>query len=330
MSLRINRTILPFLLYIIVSRASAQELYPLNEPASSVPKGVIGVRLITHGYKESYVFRGSQSFRVMYGLSSRLSVMATGSFSNHHNKKLPPDLIYHTHTGAQTNFYTRGFKRGKAYPYQFNGLYFFAKYRFLSIDKQNQHFRMAVYGEWSSVNIAHDEAEPNLMDDTGGYGYGAVGTFLKNRFAVSVTCGVIRPNSYFEQQPDFTGGLDLPTRIHYGNAIKYNISFGYRHSPDHYTDYSQPNWNYYLEFMGKSYDAARVIQSGVEIAPRTPILRSGFYLEVYPGIQYIANSNLRIEFSLGLPVIGSSYAHFPPVWTLAFQRYFYRAQKTKS
>src|SRR5579859_3734760 len=188
-----------------------QELFPLNEPASSVPKGVAGARAFTQNYKEGYTFRSLYALRAMYGLTSKLSVTMTGSMSNHHNRRLPPDLLNHTHAGNQTNYYTQNIKRGVSYPYLFNGVYLFAKYRAISLDGKNQHLRVAGYGEWSNVGVAHDEAEPNLMDDTGGYGFGVITTWLKNRFATSVTYGFIRPNSYVENQPDFKGGPDLPT-----------------------------------------------------------------------------------------------------------------------
>jgi hypothetical protein len=179
------------------------------------------------------------------------------------------------------------------------------------------------------VNVAHDESESNLVDDTGGYGFGVIATLLKNRFAVSITSGFIKPNSYFEKQTDFTGGPDLPTTIYYGNAIKYNVSFGYRLAPSQYTDYDQPNWNVYLEFIGKTYDAARVIQNGTEIKTHTPALADGSYIEVHPGIQRIAKSNLRMEFSVGFGLTGNSYVHFTPVWSFGVQRYFYRTNKSK-
>jgi hypothetical protein len=172
--------------------------------------------------------------------------------------------------------------------------------------------------------VAHDEAEPNLMEDTGGYGAGLITTFLKNRFAVSLTTGVIKSNSYFETQPDFQHGVDLPTKIYYGDAVTYNLSFGYRLAPSHYLDYDQPNWNLYVEFIGRSYEGARVIQNGVEITARTVALTNGSYIEVHPGIQRIVKSNLRIELSAGLNLISKSYARFNPTWTLALQRYFYR------
>jgi hypothetical protein len=326
---RVDLVILLFLCSLPL-RSFGQELFILNEPASSVPKGVIGIRAFTQNYKEYNTYRSLNILRVMYGATSKLSVMATASISNHHDRKLPPDLINHTHAGSQTYYYTQGIKKGVRYPYLFNGIYLFAKYRFLSMDEQNKHLRISGYGEWSNVGVAHDEAEPNLMDDTGGYGFGLISTWLKNRFAASIMTGFIMPDAYSETQPDFTGGPDLPTKIYYGNGIKYNLSFGYRLFPKKYTGYQEVNWNVYVEFMGKTYQAARVIQNGTEIEARTVALKRGSYVEIYPGIQRIINSNTRVEFCYGFNLIGFSYVHFTPVWTLAVQRYFYRNSKSKT
>ena len=315
---------------LFIAPSQGQELFILNEPASSVPKGVLGVRAFSQNYKEYSTTRSLHALRLMYGATSKLSIMATASFSNHHDRKLPKDLINHTHVGSQTNYYTAAIKRGVRYPYLFNGIYVFAKYRFLTRDDQNKHFRMAAYADWSSVGVAHDEAEPSLMDDTGGYGFGIISTWLKNRFSASLTTGFIKPNAYSETQPDFSGGPDLPTRIQYGNAIKYNLSIGYRLYPRKYEGYQQVNWNLYVEFTGKTYDAATVIQNGTEITAHTIALKKGSYVEINPGIQRIINSNTRIEFSYGFDFIGYSYVHFTPMWTLAIQRYFYNNAKKKS
>jgi hypothetical protein len=322
-----SKATLVFVFVLLVQVSNGQELYPLSEPASSVPKGVLGIRVFSQNFKEVNTARSLNVVRIMYGLTPRLSVMATGSFSNHHSRKLPADLITHSHVGNQTIYFTHNILRGVKYPTLFNGLHLFAKYRFLSLDKKNEHFRMGLYGEWSNVNKAHDEAEPNLMDDTAGYGGGMIATWLKNRFAASASYGLVRPDSYSETQPDFTGGPDLPTRIYYGNAIKYSVSFGYRLFPKKYTDYNQPNWNLYLEFIGTRYDAARVIQNGTEITTRALALTDGKYLEIHPGIQRIVNSNLRIEGSVGFSALGRSYVHFPPIWTIAVQRYFYMGSR---
>lgn len=325
----VNNIILLLILAVPVD-SRGQELFILNEPASSVPKGVIGARAFTQNYKEYNTTRGLHALRLMFGATARLSVLATASISNHHNRKLPKDLINHTHVGNQTNYFTQPIRRGVGYAYLFNGIHLFAKYRFLTNDSQNKHLRLAAYGEWSNVNVAHDEAEPSLMDDTGGYGFGIISTWLKNRFAASLTTGYIRPDSYFEMQPDVTGGPDLPTELHYGTAIRYNLSFGYRLYPKKYEGYEQVNWNVYVEFIGKTYDAATVIQNGTDIHGKTAALQDGSYIEIYPGIQRIINSNTRIEFCYGFELIGNSFVHFTPIWTLGVQRYFYNLSKKKT
>jgi hypothetical protein len=312
---------------ILSARCYGQELFILNEPASSIPKGVFGLRAFSQTYKEYPATRSLYVLRAMYGATPRLSVTVTASISNHHDRKLPKDLINHTHVGNQTNYYTAAIKRGVHYPYLFNGIYIFAKYRVVSKDDEKKHFRLAAYADWSNVGVAHDEAEPNLMDDTGGYGFGLISTWLKNRFAASLTTGFIRPNSYFETQPDFSGGPDLPTKIYYGDAIKYNLSFGYRVFPREYEGYEQVNWNLYLELVGKTYQAATVIQNGTDIQAKTSALKKGSYVEIYPGIQRIVGSNTRIEFCYGFDLIGYSFVHFTPIWTLAIQRYFYNTKK---
>jgi hypothetical protein len=310
---------------LISGSVFCQELFILNEPASSVPKNVFGARAFTQNYKEYKVNRSLNVLRLMYGVTPKLSLMIDGSISNHHDRRLPKDLINHSHLGNQTTYFTQPIKRGVKYPTLFNGIHAFAKYRFVTKDDKNKHFRMSAYGEWSNVRTAHDEAEPNLMDDTGGYGAGLISTWLKDRVAVSLTTGFIDPTmTYSEYQRDETGGPDLFTTIKYGSAVRYNLSFGYRLYPKKYeASYEQVNWNVYVEFIGKSYQAADVVQGGVDISARTASLKSGSYMEIYPGIQRIVNSNTRIELSYGFNLLGFTYVHFTPIWTLAVQRYFY-------
>jgi hypothetical protein len=303
----------------------SQELFPMNEPASNIPKGVLGVRAFDNTFKEVNQVRNLMGIRLMYGVLPKLSVMATVSVSNHHDKNFPMGLATHTHDGNQTTYSTGSIQRGVAYPYLFTGVYLFAKYRFLTLDGEHKHFRMAAYADWSNVKAAHDEAEPNLLDDTKGYGGGLISTYLKNHFAVSLTTGFIIPKSYNGLSPDNNGGPMIPTEVIYGRAIKYNLSFGYLLFPKTYKNYNQANWNIYLELMGKSYEAAKINQYGgvVSLPISTASLQAGNYLDVCPGLQYIYKSNLRVDFSVEFPFINKSYAHLYPVYMIGIQRYFY-------
>ncbi len=278
---------------------------------------------------ENGTLRNLSVLRGMMGISSKWSASISISASNHHNNDLPKNLVSHSHTNAGTIYYTSTPQRGLPYPYLFNGIYVYSKYRFVTHDRQNEHFRMAAYGEWSGVSVAHDEAEPNLMDDTGGYGFGLLSTYLKNKFAVSLTTGFIIPKRYEGNAHDpFTTQL-ISTEIDYGKAFKYSLSFGYLVYPKVYSSYHQTNWNVYLEFMGKSYNEAKVYQYGgtKEIPVSTPLLMNGSYIDVCPGIQAIINSNLRLDLSATFPMINRSYAHFYPMIELGAQYYFYSNRK---
>ena len=316
------------ILFFIPLFSRGQELFPHNEPASNVPKGVLGTRIFGESFREISTQRNMLAMRLMYGVTPKLSVYITATGSNHHGKNLPKDLITHTHIGSQTIYYTQPIQKGVSYSYRFNGLHIYGKYRFLTMDGQNKHFRMALYGEWSNVKNAHDEAEPNLLDDTKGYGGGLITTYLKKRFAVSLTSGVIIPGNYEETVP-LTNGSSLMTHteVQYGRAIIYNLSFGYLLYPKEYKDYNQTNWNVYLEFNGKSYEGARVFQDGQELETQSNSLKAGHYVEVHPGVQKIINSNLRIDFSVGFNLINKSYARFYPLYMIGVQRYFFFKKK---
>ncbi|HRG51674.1 MAG TPA: hypothetical protein PLL00_02475 [Bacteroidia bacterium] len=328
--LQFNRKVVlsVFLFFITSSTFFGQELFPLNEPASNIPKGVLGIRVMGETYKELSQFRNQLSFRVMYGVLPRLSVMATVGVSNHHGKNFPANLVSHTHNGNQTVYTTGDFQRGVSYPYQSNGIYVFAKYRFLSKDGTHSHFRMTAYAEGAYVKQAHDESEPNLMGDTKGYGAGLITTCLKNHFAISLASGFIIPGAYDGLSPDLSGGPMIPTKISYGRALTYNLSMGYLLLPQVYKNYDQLNVNVYLELIGKAYEAAAVTQYGnLSIPINTPLLDKGNYIDIAPGVQCIIKSNLRIDFSVRLPMISKSYARFYPMFVVGVQRYFYFKKK---
>jgi hypothetical protein len=317
-------------LSIICTSFYSQELFLRNEPASNVPKGVLGVRLYGDNYSEQGSQKNMFGVRLMYGLLPKLSVMANIITSNHHNKILPRDLINHVHDGANTSYFIKDQTRGLSYDYSKPSINLYAKYRFLTNDGEHKHFRMAAYAEYSFAKTAHDEAEPNLMDDTKGFGAGLLTTYLKNKFAISLTSGFILPQAYKESvteefdinntfRPDFM----LNTKVVYGKALQYNLSMGYLLFPRNYENYNQANFNLYIEFIGKAYDAAKVYQNGEQLAINAKGLKAGNYIEMHPGVQFIYKSNLRIDAGVGFNLINKSYARSYPMYMLAIQRYFY-------
>jgi hypothetical protein len=302
----------------------SQELFPLTEPASTIPKGVIGLRNINQTFNEFGTQKYLSAMRVMYGLTSHLSISGTISFSNHHNSYLPLDLITHTHQGNTTSYFTHNTKKGKAYPMNYAGLYFYAKYRIVSMDKKNEHFRIALYGEYSTVDQAHNEAEASLMDDSKGYGGGSIVTYLKNHFATSLITGFSIPGTYTEQVKYVNEPTITTTSITYAKSFNYSLSFGYLLFPTVYKNYSQLNINLYSELIGKTYSDATIYQNNVKLKSTSNSLISSNYIEIHPGVQAIIHSNLRIDFSIGYNLIKRSYTHQYPIYTLSIQRYFYR------
>lgn len=303
--------------------AHAQELFPMTEPASTMPQKVFGIRAFNQSYTEvNNKFRTLAGLRLMYGITPKLTVYLSATASNHHSKDLPPE--FPDHNTPQI---------GVPLPMRFNGVNLYAKYRLYSRDGENSHFRIAAYGEGSYIDVAHDEAEPNLIDDTKGFGAGFITTYLKNHFAVSCTGGFILPSAYHGEVPDiFSGGLpSVPATVKYGKALNYSLSVGYLLLPRTYKSYKQTNINLYAELIGKSYEGAKIYFDNLG-TPGTPYevsgsglqaLSAGYYVEIHPGIQAIINSNLRIDLSVGFPLINKSYAHFYPLYTIGIQRYFY-------
>lgn len=307
------------LLLTISIRIQAQELYPMTEPASTIPKGTLGIRFFGNTYSEVDRLRNMFALRFMYGVTSNLTIEATPNVSNHHNRSLPFEFPLHNTPQI-----------GVDHPYLFNGIDFYAKYRVFSKDGAQSHFRIAVYGEYSVLKVAHDEGEPTLLDDNSGWGGGLIATYLKNHFAASFTGGYISPFSYNGNIPDAFPGLPpVPATVKYGKGYNYSLSFGYLLFPDAYRSYKQTNWNIYMEFLGKSYEPVKIEVGNIATGIKYPVnitgnkaLEGRQYLEVYPGLQCILLANTRIDFSVGIPVVNRSYVHFYPFYNFGMQRYF--------
>src|SRR6202023_3165489 len=99
-----------------------------TEPASTVPKGVLGLRGINETYQEYSQTRQLYAARIMYGLTSKLTIEVTAAESNHHDTLLPKNLITHTHNinGGQVDS-IKSVPRGLYYPFMFAGFNFYAK-----------------------------------------------------------------------------------------------------------------------------------------------------------------------------------------------------------
>ena len=308
------RTLLIFLFCLNVSHGYSQELFPHVEPASNIPAGVLGVRVINEFYDEVDVLRSMQSFRLMWGFNPKLMFSQSYTFGNHHGNKLPEDFIAND---GRIGIHTHGIDKGIEYPYRFENLNNSLKYRFLSLDGKNEHFRVAANFDFAIGSRAHDEAEPSFQGDNSGLGAGITATLLKNKFAVSLNGNVIMPHKYSQS------GIQT-IEIQYGNALNYNLSMGYLLLPRKYKSFKQTNINLYVEFIGKIYEAAEIeVDNQSVLIADVPGLEKGKYIEIRPSIQFIIHSNTRIDFSIAKPVMNMSYVRTYPAYYFNLQHYFF-------
>lgn len=266
-----------------------------------------------------------QGLRLMYGVNANVSFYLTGIASNHHGALFPVEFPFHNTP-----------ERGAHYPYKFNGGQLYAKYRFYSNDGPNRHLRMAAYAEGAYVNTTHHESEPDIdKGDNSGLSAGIITTYLKNKWALSFSLGYLHPFAATGQSPDPISGLpNTPVKVAYGKALCYSLSFGCLLLPHHYRDYRQTNVNLYLELTGKVFGNARVTMFYQEDNEYIlghnrypPALKSGWYIDASPGIQFIFNSNLRVDVGATFRTAGFSYASLYPVYNLTIQRYIYLRRK---
>ncbi len=301
----------------------AQELFPSSEAASSQPKNIPGIRFSYENYKElpSQRPRYWNELKFVYGLTHKLTTSLALTASNHHQKKFPSDL-----TNFFRNHHQKTFPQN---PYQIEGLILSLKYRWLSIDRRQRHFRLAVFGAAAKSFIPHNEAEPHLGDNSGVEG-GLIATLLLKRFAISFNNGYILPFSYKDTEQKIT--------FKYGNAAYLHVSLGYRLIPSAYSNYSNLNVNVHLEFLNKVYDKAEMTVNGEPHSFEDYKnydkyiyngLQSNVYSEIRPSVQLIFYSTTRLDIGIAQPLYSQSYLHFYPLFFAALQKNIYGKEKLK-
>lgn len=147
----------------------------------------------------------------------------------------------------------------------------YAKYRFFSVDDLHSHFRLAAYGRISTSNAEIHQEDIETMGMNSGYEIGTVATQLINKTALSASISYERA---FNNQ-----GNIFPDEWS-NSAMNYTFSVGQLMYPKKYTNFKQTNINAMLELLGQ-----RLNQNG------------NSYLDVVPSIQFIVNSQARIDLA---------------------------------
>ncbi|WP_443937267.1 hypothetical protein [Pedobacter sp. MW01-1-1] len=227
----------------------AQELYVFTEPASNMPKNSIGIRITNEGMKNPN-FMNRTIPEVMFGISKNLMVHTQAFLSDMDGK------------------------------YRFEGASLYAKYRFLSLDNAQSHFRAAAFGRISSSKRETFSRDINLEGDNKGVQGGLIFTQLLHKLALSATLGY---SHAFNDNDKQRVAMPEPN-----NMLSYSLSSGYLVLPIVYKNYAQPNFNIYVEALGKTDPS-----SGQS------------YLDLAPALQVIINSKTRIDLGYRFQTYGN-------------------------
>lgn len=221
---------------------SAQELFVVTDPASNVPAGSLGIRLGQSIFKEQ--MKPGYSYHLMpeatLGINKNLMVRTSMFISNRGNQLVA------------------------------EGASFYAKYRFLSTDDLQSHFRMAAFGRYSFNNADIHQEQIEIMGHNTGFETGIVATQLIKKVAISASVSFEKA---FDNKPDYK----FPA-AQSDNATNYTLSFGRLMYPKKYTSFKQTNINTMVEFVGQTLN-----ENGKS------------HLDIVPSLQFIINSQARID-----------------------------------
>ncbi|MET1056399.1 MAG: hypothetical protein ABWY16_13920 [Pedobacter sp.] len=229
-------------------RVNAQELYVFTEPASNMPAKSLGLRLTNEG-----IFSGRTMNRTI------------------------PELMLSFNKNLM--IHAQGFLSDMDGNYRLEGGSIYAKYRVLSRDNAQRHFRMAAYGRLSTSKRPLYTQDINLEGDNSGAQGGLVATQLLHKLALSANISYIKA---FVQDDPVMAGVKRPDEL-----IAYSLSSGYLVLPVHYKNYNQPNFNVYFEMLGKTNPA-----------------NGKSYLDLAPAIQMILNSRTRVDLGYRFQAAG--------------------------
>ncbi len=229
--------------FLLCDAAKAQELYTFTEPASNMAAKSVGVRLNNYIMDESRITKTNYHLvpEVMVGVSRRIMIHVDAFLSN-----------------RNSSFVAEG---GSLY----------AKYRFLSHDDVQTHFRMAAFGRYSFNNSNIRQEEINLYGYNSGYELGVTATQLLHKVALSSGLSLLKATNN-------GNGNKYPYGTDNSHAVYYTVSVGKLMLPKTYTDYKQTNLNLMVEFLNQYNPGS-----------------GKYYMDAAPSVQFIFNSVARVD-----------------------------------
>ncbi|MBA3704478.1 MAG: hypothetical protein H0W84_00835 [Bacteroidetes bacterium] len=190
--------------------------------------------------------------------------------SNSINYHFIPELMW----GANKKLmlHVEGFLSNRNQTFSLEGGGIYLKYRFFSRDDVFKHFRMAAFGRVSANNGDIHQEEIEINGHNTGYEGGLIATQLLHKLALSITAS-------YEQALDNFNNNKFP-KNYSNNALNYSFSVGRLILPKVYTSYKQVNMNLMVELLGQTQ-----LQNGKT------------FIDIAPSIQFILNSQLRIDIA---------------------------------
>jgi len=229
--------------FILSLSSNAQELFSATEPASNMAARSIGFRV------DNSIMDEINSSKINYhlipeiriGVSKKLMIQGAVFFSNRNDR------------------------------FRAEGGSLYAKYRFLSNDAMQRHFRMAAFARISYNNSDIHQEEINMYGHNTGLEAGVVATQLLRKVALSSAVSFAKARDNGNNNKFIYG----PTN---SKAVNYTFSIGKLMLPKEYKDYRQTNLNVMVEFLNQVN-----VGSGK------------YYMDVAPSVQMIFNSQSRVD-----------------------------------
>jgi hypothetical protein len=181
---------------------------------------------------------------------------------------------------------------------------FYAKYRFFSVDDLQSHFRLAAIGRYSFNKADIHQEEIETMGHNTGFETGIIATQLIKKLAISTSVS-------YEKATDNKPNYDYPL-TQSNNATNYTLGFGKLVYPKKYVNFKQTNINLMVEFLGQIL-----------------IKNKKSYFDVAPSIQFIINSQARIDFAYKQELYSSMLRSAPNGFYLKLEYTFFSIRKNK-
>jgi hypothetical protein len=229
--------------FLLSISSKGQELFSMTDPASNIASRSIAFRIDNSIMDEINSSKINYHLipEVMVGVSKKLMLRASTFFSNRNEQ------------------------------FRNEGGSIYAKYRFLSKDAMQKHFRMAAFGTISYNNSDIHQEEISMNGHNTGIEAGIVATQLLRKVALSSAVSIVKAADNGNNNK-FVYGSDN------SRAVNYSFSVGKLMLPKEYRDYRQTNINLMVETLSQ-------VNTG-----------SGkYYIDVASMVQFIFNSESRID-----------------------------------